>query len=42
MKQNINKILAFYLITLIFFSIFYLYFKFQTGNDSTIAEWLIN
>ena len=42
MKQNINKILAFYLFTLIFFSIFYLFFKSQTGNDSTIAEWLIN
>jgi len=42
MKKNINTIFLSYLLILIFFSIFFLFFKYQTGNDSTIAEWLIN
>ena len=43
MKKKINnKYILIYLITLLFFSYFFLYFKHQVGNDSTISEWLIN
>ena len=43
MKQKIkNKYILIYLIVLLFLSYFFLYFKHQVGNDSTISEWLIN
>ena len=43
MKQKIkNKYILIYLIILLFLSYFFLYFKHQVGNDSTISEWLIN
>ena len=42
MKNNINSSLSLYLFIILFFSIFFLFYKSQTGNDSTIAEWLIN
>ena len=43
MKKKINnQYILFYLITLLLFSYFFLYFKHQIGNDSTISEWLIN
>ena len=43
MKKKINNhYILYYLIILLFFSYFFLYFKHQTGNDSTISEWLIN
>ena len=41
-KKFNNQYILFYLITLLFFSYFFLYFKHQIGNDSTISEWLIN
>ncbi len=41
-KKFNNQYILFYLITLLFFSYFFLYFKHQVGNDSTISEWLIN
>ena len=43
MRRKINnQYILFYLIILLFFSYFFLYFKHQVGNDSTISEWLIN
>ena len=42
MKKNFNIYLKYYLITLLFFGIFYLNLKHDVGNDSTISEWLIN
>lgn len=43
MKKNFsNKYIQSYLIILLLFSYFFLYFKHQVGNDSTISEWLIN
>ena len=43
MKKEINnKYVLLYLTILLFFSYFFLYFKHQVGNDSTISEWLIN
>ena len=36
-----NKILPFFCL-IIFYAIFYLYFKKDVGNDSSISEWLIN
>tara|TARA_Y100001970_G_scaffold232936_1_gene290166 strand:- start:4194 stop:5393 length:1200 start_codon:yes stop_codon:yes gene_type:complete len=42
MKKNINSYLLIYLSSLAFFYIFFLYFKHLTGNDSTVAEYLIN
>ena len=43
MKKKVNNhYILYYLIILLFFSYFFLYFKHQTGNDSTISEWLIN
>ena len=42
MKKNINGYLIVYLVLLTFFSVFFLYQKHDVGNDSTIAEWLIN
>ena len=37
-----NKTISIYLISLFFFSAFYLFQKHTVGNDSTISEWLIN
>ena len=42
MKNIFNIYLKYYLITLLFFGIFYLYLKHDVGNDSTISEWFIN
>ena len=42
MSQNINFKLFLYLISLLFFSYFFLYLKYPVPNDSTISEWLIN
>ena len=43
MKKEINnKHILIYLTILLFCSYFFLYFKHQVGNDSTISEWLIN
>ena len=43
MKQKFkNNYILIYLIILLFLSYFFLYFKHQVGNDSTISEWLIN
>ena len=41
-KKFSNRYILFYLITLLLFSYFFLYFKHQVGNDSTVSEWLIN
>ena len=40
-KIQINKFLIFILFN-IFYVIFYLYFKHEVGNDTSISEWLIN
>jgi len=37
-----KKTISIYLISLFFFSAFYLFQKHTVGNDSTISEWLIN
>ena len=42
MKKNINTQLSYYFVILSFFGIFFLFQKHNTGNDSTISEWLIN
>ena len=42
MKKNINSYLAFYLFVLFLFGLFFLFIKHETGNDSTISEWIIN
>ncbi len=42
MEIKIKKQLFIYLLILFFFSIFHLNIKSSVGNDSTIAEWLIN
>mgnify|MGYP001170444767 CR=1 FL=1 len=42
MKKKLNKYLSIYLSILFFFAVFFLYQKHNTGNDSTISEWLIN
>ena len=42
MEKNLNRYLLVYLGILILFSYFFLYFKHQVGNDSTISEWFIN
>jgi len=42
MTIALRKKIAIYLVSLLSFSIFFLYLKHQIGNDSTISEWLIN
>ncbi len=44
MNNTINSIKYFklYISTLFIFSVFYLYGKYNVGNDSTVSEWLIN
>ena len=42
MKEKFNKYLFYYLTILLFFSVIYLIEKHDVGNDSTIAEWIIN
>ena len=39
---NSNKYFKLYILILFIFSIFYLYGKYNVGNDSTVSEWLIN
>ena len=41
-KINSNKYFKLYILILFIFSVFYLYGKYNVGNDSTISEWLIN
>lgn len=40
--DNFNKFFKSYLITLFIFAVFFLFQKYEVGNDSTISEWLIN
>ena len=42
MQKNINIYFSWYLCVLFIFSCIFLYNKHDVGNDSTIAEWLIN
>ncbi len=42
MTEKFNKYLFYYLGLLLFFSILFLFKKHDVGNDSTIAEWIIN
>ena len=44
MNNTINSIkyLKLYISILFIFSVFYLYGKYNVGNDSTVSEWLIN
>ena len=44
MNSTINSIKYFklYISILFIFSVFYLYGKYNVGNDSTVSEWLIN
>ena len=44
MNNTINFIKYFklYISILFIFSVFYLYGKYNVGNDSTVSEWLIN
>ena len=39
---NSTKYLKLYISILFIFSVFYLYGKYNVGNDSTVSEWLIN
>ena len=39
---NLDNKLKIYVSFLIFYVIFYLYFKHDVGNDSSVSEWLIN
>ena len=41
-KYSIRNSFLLFTIFLIFYSIFYLYFKHDVGNDWSISEWLIN
>ena len=40
--NNFNKFFKSYLIVLFIFAVFFLFQKYEVGNDSTISEWLIN
>ena len=40
--NNFEKYFKIYLISLLFFGIFYLYRKHAVGNDTSISEYLIN
>ncbi len=42
MKKRLEVYLFFYLLILLSFSYFFLHFKHEVANDSTISEWLIN
>jgi len=42
MKKNINSHIVVYLSILFLFSVFFLFYKHEVANDSTISEWLIN
>ena len=41
-KYSIKNNFLLFIIFLIFYSIFYLYWKHDVGNDWSISEWLIN
>ena len=41
-KKNDAKYINYYLISIFFFSVIFLFEKHNVGNDSTISEWLIN
>ncbi|MDA7756074.1 hypothetical protein N8894_02335 [Candidatus Pelagibacter sp.] len=41
-KINIKNYFSFFIAFTVFYAIFYLYFKREVGNDSSISEWLIN
>ena len=42
MKSKFHTYFFFYLLSLFFFSLIYLYQKHEVGNDSTVSEWFIN
>ena len=42
MTKNFKTYFRFYIISLFFFSIIFLFEKHDGGSDSTISEWLIN
>ena len=41
-KIDIKNYFTFFTAFTIFYAIFYLYFKHEVGNDSSVSEWLIN
>ena len=41
-KIDIKKYFSLFIVFTVFYAIFYLYFKHEVGNDSSISEWLIN
>ncbi len=41
-KINIKNKFLFFILFNIFYSVFYLYYKHEVGNDTSISEWLIN
>ena len=41
-KKNWSNYFQIYVLTLIFFGIFFLYSKHDVGNDSSLSDWLIN
>ena len=41
-KIDIKKYFSLFIAFTVFYAIFYLYFKHDVGNDSSISEWLIN
>ena len=41
-KKNWSNYFLIYVLTLIFFGIFFLYSKHDVGNDSSLSDWLIN
>ena len=42
LKKNWSSYFQIYVLTLIFFGIFFLYSKHDIGNDSSLSDWLIN
>ena len=41
-RKNWSNYFQIYVLTLIFFGIFFLYSKHDVGNDSSLSDWLIN
>ena len=42
LKKNWSNYFQIYVLALIFFGFFFLYFKHDVGNDSSLSDWLIN
>ena len=42
MKKKFSLYLFVYFLILLFFTYFFLFYKHQVANDSTVSEWLIN